>query len=59
MNKERYCKITHKIQKTWFVDIPENIEFFLKEDAHPEEFMVEDVYMTKEEFNNLPEFNGF
>ncbi len=58
-HKEHYYRITHKVHKTGFVDILENINFYLEGEEHPEDFEVTDVYLTKEEFDNLSEFNGF
>ena len=40
-------------------DILENINLYLQEDSHPEEFEITDVYLTKEEFDKLAEFEGF
>jgi hypothetical protein len=58
-HKAHYYRLTHKIQKTSFVDILENINLYLKEDDHPEDFEITDEYLTKEEFDKLAEFEGF
>jgi len=56
----------HLIDSTYFIERVENLptlleaeesEFNENEDYLP--FVFEPVFMTEEEFNNLPEFTGF
>ena len=57
MNKEKYIKIT--FGNTYITTVKSAKELFDEIEDPDDIYEVQAVYMTKDEFNNLPEFKGF
>jgi len=56
-----YQRVTMKEDdgKGGFIDTPLNVWSYLMDDEEPDQYDVRPVWMTKQQFENLPEFTGF
>jgi hypothetical protein len=56
--KRRYTRVRH-IHGGSFIDEPPVAEQFVSESENPDEYELEDVWMSPAEVEALPEFDGF
>lgn len=55
--QNKYQKLT--VGGDWLVDTEEGIKTVVDEFEDDEEYTIEDIYMTQDQFERLPEFGGF